>query len=318
MTILLETLETKITSFNILSPEGGVIASGRENEGSDEYFIYNKDVRGSTTNILSDSGACVANYTYTDFGETSAGEDTDFDNEICYTGGMYDEETGEYYLNARYYDPAEGRFTTQDSYRGENTDKVTWHLYSYCDNDPIVHTDVSGHKAFVLLAPRAINKWAKYFGHLAVLVKDEDNKKWYFYEWAQYGADFKKIPLKKGIVKKGGRVDKEKLNKAVQRKKRKFSKSLYLKAVGTGSFDYVVGLENREYYTEYSATGRNCAWVAVDIMMHGTNNKTKHQKLWDMLYRYNNRGDVVMRLVLPKPGIKKVAKIFGKKIKKMK
>ena len=139
-------VETKITSFNILSPEGGVIASGREAEDSDEYFIYNKDVRGSTTNIISDEGACAANYTYTDFGETSAGGDTEFYNEICYTGGIYDESTGEYYLNARYYDPADGRFTTQDSYRGENTDDGTWNLYTYCGNAPLSYVDPSGHR----------------------------------------------------------------------------------------------------------------------------------------------------------------------------
>ena len=139
-------IETKITSFNILSPEGSVIASGREIEGSDEYYTYTKDMRGSTVNILDDSGTAAASYTYTDFGETSAGEDTDFDNEICYTGGIYDGDTGEYYLNARYYDPALGRFTTQDSYRGENTNEGSWNLYAYCGNDSINHTDLSGHK----------------------------------------------------------------------------------------------------------------------------------------------------------------------------
>ena len=139
-------IETKITSFNILSPEGSVIASGREIEGSDEYFTYTKDIRGSTVNILDDSGTAAASYTYTDFGETSAGEDTDFDNEICYTGGIYDGDTGEYYLNARYYDPEVGRFTTQDSYRGEITDEGTWSLYSYCANNPIIYVDPSGHK----------------------------------------------------------------------------------------------------------------------------------------------------------------------------
>ena len=189
-------IETKITSFNILSPDGGVIASGREEEGFDEYFIYNKDIRGSITNILSDSGACVANYTYTDYGETSAGEDTEFANEICYTGGVYDEKTGEYYLNARYYDPADGRFTTQDSYRGKNTDEGTWNLYAYCAGNPVNYTDLSGHKqktfskTITLLTCLTNRGWCavRITGYTTETYKDK--KKYRKYTFRCYGALF--------------------------------------------------------------------------------------------------------------------------------
>ena len=48
-------------------------------------------------------------------------------------------------MNARYYDPANGRFITKDTYRGgvDNTDQ--WHLYVYCANNPINYVDPSGH-----------------------------------------------------------------------------------------------------------------------------------------------------------------------------
>ena len=46
-------------------------------------------------------------------------------------------------MNARYYEPATGRFTSQDSFRGEG--EAFWHLYLYCDSDPVNFTDPTGH-----------------------------------------------------------------------------------------------------------------------------------------------------------------------------
>ncbi len=60
------------------------------------------------------------------------------------TGAVIDTGTGLYYMNARYYDPATGRFISQDSYRGDA--EVFWHLYAYCDGDPVNCTDPTGHK----------------------------------------------------------------------------------------------------------------------------------------------------------------------------
>jgi len=50
-----------------------------------------------------------------------------------------------YYLNARYYDPKNGRFITRDTYRGEINEPSSLHLYAYCANDPINYVDPSGH-----------------------------------------------------------------------------------------------------------------------------------------------------------------------------
>ncbi len=48
-------------------------------------------------------------------------------------------------MNARYYNPEDGRFLTEDTYRGEFTDPSSLHLYAYCVNNPIAYTDPSGH-----------------------------------------------------------------------------------------------------------------------------------------------------------------------------
>ncbi len=124
--------------------EDGTASEGTKNSGFG-YYLYNKDVQGSTTSILNESGAGELSYEYDDFGETEVNGNSVFQNEICYTGGIYDEATGLYYLNARYYDPENGRFLTEDTYRGELKEPDTLHLYVYCKNNPINYVDPSGH-----------------------------------------------------------------------------------------------------------------------------------------------------------------------------
>ena len=98
----------------MLSIEGAVIGSYR----GDIYHGYIKDAQKSTSSIVKEDGELFAAYDYTDFGETEELTGSSFDNEICYTGAIYDKETGLYYMNARYYNPEDGRFIRQDSFRG--------------------------------------------------------------------------------------------------------------------------------------------------------------------------------------------------------
>jgi len=43
------------------------------------------------------------------------------------------------------YNPAIGRFLTEDTYRGDSKDPLSLNLYTYCRNSPINHVDLSGH-----------------------------------------------------------------------------------------------------------------------------------------------------------------------------
>lgn len=134
--------ENTVTSFNLLGLDSNIISSSRSDG---KFYYYNKDIKGSSTSILDCNGDLVVSYNYSDFGETTRQGDDSFVNEVCYTGGIYDESTGLYYLNARYYNPLIGRFLSQDTYRGETTDADSWHLYAYCANNPINRLDPSGH-----------------------------------------------------------------------------------------------------------------------------------------------------------------------------
>ena len=138
---------TGVTSLNLMGTGGNAIATvrGISSTEGEKYYFYNKDMRESTTNLVNVEGKSEVSYEYTDFGETEINGDENFYNEICYTGGIYDKKTGLYYLNARYYNPEDGRFLTEDTYRGEFTDPSSLHLYAYCVNNPIAYTDPSGH-----------------------------------------------------------------------------------------------------------------------------------------------------------------------------
>jgi RHS repeat-associated protein len=65
--------------------------------------------------------------------------------EFMYTGKPYDTATGLYYEGARYYDPSNGRFVTQDSYSGDRNDPMTMNLYVYARDNPERYVDPSGH-----------------------------------------------------------------------------------------------------------------------------------------------------------------------------
>ena len=58
-----------------------------------------------------------------------------------YTGREFDAETGLYYYRAKYYDPATGRFLSEDPIGFLNGDR---NLYVYVGNQPTAKTDPSG------------------------------------------------------------------------------------------------------------------------------------------------------------------------------
>ena len=142
--------ENSQTSQNLIGTDGNILATQRYGSDHTDYLLYHKDIQGSSTSLVKEDGSADATYQYTDFGETTINGDNKAENEVCYTGGIYDQSTGLYYLNARYYNPEDGRFVTEDSYRGEVDDPDTGHLYGYCANNPVNYVDPSGHFAIAV------------------------------------------------------------------------------------------------------------------------------------------------------------------------
>ncbi len=64
--------------------------------------------------------------------------------QMLYQGQQQDPESNLYYLRARYYDPATGRFISRDPVKGYLQDPRTQNGYDYALNNPINLSDPSG------------------------------------------------------------------------------------------------------------------------------------------------------------------------------
>jgi RHS repeat-associated protein len=120
------------------------------------YYFY-KNLQGDVIAITDDTGATVAKYRYDAWGKCTIVSDTTIDriatiNPFRYRSYYYDNETGWYYLQSRYYDPNIGRFINSD--KSEFTKLTENNLFAYCFNDAVNYTDHSGNipRAFVVVA----------------------------------------------------------------------------------------------------------------------------------------------------------------------
>ncbi len=98
----------------------------------------NATVRGLADTNRTATNPLVKDYTIGPWGEVAA--DTGLQTRLKLAGQQYDQETGLYYMRARYYDPALGRFLSEDPIGiagGLN-------LYAYAGNDPVNQWDPTG------------------------------------------------------------------------------------------------------------------------------------------------------------------------------
>jgi RHS repeat-associated protein len=65
-------------------------------------------------------------------------------NNYLYRGEQYDPDLGLYYLRARYYNPATGRFLSRDPEDGISNNPATLHKYLYVGGDPVNGIDPLG------------------------------------------------------------------------------------------------------------------------------------------------------------------------------
>ena len=143
-----------------------------DESGSAYSFIYNgtqyyyvKNLQGDVMRIVDTSGNVVANYSYDAWGKvTNSGNIIGLYNPIRYRGYYYDTDTGFYYLQSRYYDPAIKRFINADSYVNANGDILGFNMYAYCGNNPIIYADYHGNSATlviggVVVTAKAILTW---------------------------------------------------------------------------------------------------------------------------------------------------------------
>ncbi|MEL4106283.1 RHS repeat-associated core domain-containing protein [Oscillospiraceae bacterium WX1] len=127
------------TAYNVY---GGDMLISRTAGTTTLYYLYNG--HGDVVNIADSTGSIVMTYDYDPFGVVTTATGN-IANSYLYAGYQFDDETGLYYLNARYYDPVMARFISADTYTGKTSDPLSLNLYTYCSNEPMMYTDPTGH-----------------------------------------------------------------------------------------------------------------------------------------------------------------------------
>ncbi len=104
-------------------------------DGTTYYYITS--LQGDVMGLVDTSGNSVASYTYDPYGKliTATGELAE-KNPLRYRGYYYDSESGLYYLQSRYYDPAIRRFVNADAYASTGQGIIGTNMFAYCNNDP--------------------------------------------------------------------------------------------------------------------------------------------------------------------------------------
>jgi RHS repeat-associated protein len=128
--------------------------------------FFEQDGSNSITSLSSITASLIDTYVYDSFGtvHTSTGALT---NNLQFSSRDFDAETGLLYLRARYYDPAVGRFVSEDPQRFA----AGLNFYSYVGNNPANYIDPSGERdVYVAIWNRQLLSGG--VGHVAVVDGD--------------------------------------------------------------------------------------------------------------------------------------------------
>ncbi len=112
-------------------------------------YFYTRNGQGDITGLIDASGAQVVRYTYDSWGKPvsitgSLATTVGAKNPYRYRGYRYDNESGLYYLQSRYYDPSIKRFISADIFVSTGQGFSGNNVYAYCGNQPINRSDSGG------------------------------------------------------------------------------------------------------------------------------------------------------------------------------
>ena len=138
-----------------------VLGSGGGSGTTTVAYIHPDHLSGSNA-ITNDSDELVQTLDYYPFGCLRVNkQDANFNERKKFTGYEFDSSTGLNYANARYQNPDQGRFISQDPvFQNVGVDNRTktvlldpqqLNSYSYSRNNPLVYTDPNGEIAFPAL-----------------------------------------------------------------------------------------------------------------------------------------------------------------------
>jgi RHS repeat-associated protein len=140
----------------VLHIHDGLAICARQPSGGSPTFLH-CDHLGSLVAVTDATGAVVDTIRYDPFGAVRARTGSGAPQPVGFTGGTPEAFSGLLYLNARYYNPALGRFVSPDASVQNALDPAAWAAYTYCRNNPTSFVDRNGRSFWgIFLAALAI------------------------------------------------------------------------------------------------------------------------------------------------------------------
>jgi RHS repeat-associated protein len=137
-----QVLKAETDTNTVYYTRGFELISRREGTNA-SYYIYDGGL--SVRALTNEAGIVTDTLVFDAFGNET-GRTGSSDNPHGFQGEEQD-ETGLYYLRARYMDPATGTFSTMDTYGGSLSDPMSLHKYLFANSNPVMYSDPSGHMA---------------------------------------------------------------------------------------------------------------------------------------------------------------------------
>lgn len=175
-----------------------------------EAYLYIKNLQGDIIGILDSAGNQIVEYTYDAWGNVLSIIDSSTNaiganNPFRYRGYFFDNDTGFYYLQNRYYDAQVGRFINSDDvkYLGASETILGYNLFAYCENNVINYSDQMGNYITVYMGKESwkdmVNRHYNYnssqdknWGWKYILNQDKDAD-----EFMYGGVGFKRVLVKR-------------------------------------------------------------------------------------------------------------------------
>ena len=153
-----------------------------------EVYFLASNPQGDITYIYDIDGNRVVTYNYDAWGNILSITGTKAStigryNPFRYRGYYYDNETGFYYLNSRYYDPAVGRWISPEPNADQGnfdcgSGLIAYNVYSYCANNPVLYADPDGESILLTMAI-GFGVGALISGAVKLYQNHKLGKKWY-------------------------------------------------------------------------------------------------------------------------------------------
>ncbi len=122
------------------------------------YQAYHFDLRGSTVALSDATGNVVEQFQYSPFGGLVSHNPAEVDTPFLYNGrdGVMTDDTGLYYMRARFYNQENRRFVNRDVLLGSVDDGQSLNRFAYVSGNPVSFVDPFG------LAAKKINEMLDY------------------------------------------------------------------------------------------------------------------------------------------------------------